>query len=178
MGLPKEQYWQLGSNCGPNALYCLLRAHGVHVNYEELLGFLAPPPEGNSLDELQRAAAHWGMPLKAFRTNRAAFERLKTPFIAHLENQGLRHFVFVTSHDRDGVHLWLPESGEEHFMRNEQFFRLWSGFTLTTGTRSDQGFLEGIVLVEGVMLASMGYWIFAGKATRTARRSPIDASAQ
>ena len=68
--LPSEEYWQVGSACGPNALYCMLRIHGKTVNYLELLKFLSPPESGSSLEELRQASGRWGLQTVVFKTNR------------------------------------------------------------------------------------------------------------
>lgn len=150
--LPREAFWQVGSVCGPNALYVLLRIHGRPVDYHELLNFLSPPSEGSSFTELRSAAERWGLPLRTYKTDRKGFDQLATPFIAHLEYQELAHYGLVVGHTDGKVRLFDPEHGAIYTLPDEQFFRAWSGYALARGDRSWDRFLGVAVLAESLCL--------------------------
>lgn len=146
--LPTEAAWQSGSACGPNVLYCMLRAKGMPVEYRELLVYLSPPEEGSSLEELRRASEHWGLSLKSYKTNRKGFDDLKTPFIAHTEEQGRRHYVLVTGTSDEGVELFDPETAVSSTMPSDAFFRTWTGYALGDGTRWIDRILYLVIALE------------------------------
>ncbi len=145
---PMEQYWQMGSNCGPNALYCMLRIHGKPVEYLELLRYLSPPQEGNSLHELRNASALWGLSSCVYRVEKRDISRLDTPFIAHLENHGSLHFVLVLGQSRGQVKLWDVEQGIETWISEDKFFRMWTGYALATKTMQIGQIVGWLILFE------------------------------
>ena len=146
--LPKEAIWQSGSACGPNVLYCMLRMKGMPVEYQELMVFLSPPEEGNSLEELRLASVRWGLPLKSYKTTRKGFDDLRTPFIAHTEEQGRRHYVLVTGTSDGGVELFDPETAARSTMPSDEFFRMWTGYALGDGTRWIDRILYLVIALE------------------------------
>ncbi len=139
-GLPPElqfeRVWQPGPMCGPNALYFLLRLSGRTVNHQELISFLAPPPKGNSLEELQRAAFHWGLQTEVLRTSRRGLANLHLPFIAHvsLPPGDAGHYVLVLSVSDDDLKFIDGTKGIAVSTHPETFYRDWSGYVLSTGT--------------------------------------------
>ena len=146
--LPKEAIWQSGSACGPNVLYCMLRMKGMPVEYQELMVFLSPPEEGNSLEELRLASVRWGLPLKSYKTTRKGFDDLRTPFIAHTEEQGRRHYVLVTGTSDGGVELFDPETAARSTMPSDEFFRMWTGYRIGDGTRWIDRILYLVIVLE------------------------------
>lgn len=147
--LPIEAAWQSGSACGPNTLYCMLRAKGKPVEYRELFVYLSPPEEGSSLEELRLAAEHWGLSLRSYKTNRGGFDDLKTPFIAHTEDRGLKHYVLVTGTSADGgVELFDPETAARSTMPSDEFYRMWTGYALGDGTHWVDRILYLVIALE------------------------------
>ncbi len=160
--LPKEAYWQSGSACGPNALYVMLRIFNKDVDYDELLRFLSPPPEGNSLAELHDAGTRWGLSTQVFRVNPKELGAFRTPFIAHLENQGLSHMVLVVKSDDSHVCYWNAEDSHVDRVEAHRFRRLWTGYALTIGTR---GFDRMTTLVMTLEAGVLGF-VVVRKITR------------
>ena len=146
--LPKEDYWQTGSACGPNALYCMLRVNDRAVSYLQLLTFLSPAENGSSLEELRTAANHWGLSTTVYKLDRSSIGELRIPFIAHLAVQDLQHHVVVVGLAKDAVLIWDDEKGTAREVANERFFRDWTGYVLSSGTRSTDRYIGGILLVE------------------------------
>lgn len=125
--------WQVAPACGPNALYFMLRINGFNVNYEKLLAGLSPPEKGNSLEELKQAAIKWGMKADAYRLTKSDLSTIRTPFIAHLEYEGILHYVVVVGQDKESVKIWNLEEGKEDVVAIQKFNRMWSGYVLATG---------------------------------------------
>jgi hypothetical protein len=150
--LPKEEFWQRGPVCGPNTLYCLLRIHDKPVNYHALVAQLAPPDEGSSLEELRLAAERWGLALQAYRIDQKDFDALRTPFIAHLERNGKRHYVLVLRRFGTEVEVLDPERGGAHAVNAGEFFRAWTGYALATGTKTPVLVWCSVFLLEAICL--------------------------
>jgi Peptidase C39 family len=153
--LPSQAYWQVESACGANALYCLLRIHRKPANYLEVLNFLSPPKSGSSLEELRRASAHWGLTLTPYTTNRKGFDRIRKPCIAHVEHQGALHFLLVMSNNGSGIAVWDPETGERIDMKEENFFRMWTGYVLAAGLDDGDRILPLLIALEVITLGSL-----------------------
>lgn len=109
--LPGMQRWQIGSACGANCLYCLLRVYGRVVDYDRLLDLLRPTSEGNSLEELRSAASKYGLETSVYRVRAREVEELRMPVIAHMEDRGIKHYVLVVGMRANLVHLWDVEEG-------------------------------------------------------------------
>lgn len=153
--LPREQAWQTGTACGPNALYCMLRIHSTTVDYMRLLNELSPPEEGSSLEELRSSALRHGLTTRIYQSDRVGFDELRLPFIAHLEQYDFRHYVLVVGRDTDGVFIWDDVAGKKKKMRNDRFFKVWTGYALSTGTRNSDGMFTVILLLECLLLLPM-----------------------
>ena len=141
-------YWRIGPACGPNALYCLLRVNDRAVNYPQLLTFLSQTESGSSLEELRGAANHWGLGATVQEFDKSSIGKLKTPFIAHLAVQESQHHVVVVGLAKDNVLIWDDEQGTVREVANERFFRDWSGYVLSTGTRGFDRLVGAILVVE------------------------------
>ena len=130
--VPSQQYWQVGSACGPNALYVLLRIHDRPVDYIELLKHLNPPRSGSSFEEL-RSAARWGLKTSVYQANRKSIGEIDMPFIAHLRFHDAEHYV-VVGRDEEDVQIRDEDRGGVQDMRNDKFFKAWTGYVLASGT--------------------------------------------
>ncbi len=163
--LRREQVWQTGSSCGPNALYFFLRLHGKNVEHRELMQFLSPPAEGNSLEELRQASARYGLEAKVIKTTRSGIAQVDHPFIAHLnlppDNRG--HYVLVL---RSNEHDFVAIDGTNARVvriHPERFFRHWSGHLLVSGTGLLRRGLTVLVWTELVVLIALAGWLVARK---------------
>jgi hypothetical protein len=142
--MPTPDPWQVGPACGPNALYCLLRIRNVGVDYSALLRYLSPPDEGNSLEELRRAAAHWGLELRVYKLGKHQIGEIEEPFIAHITDQGASHHALVVGQDGLGVRIWDPERAHESIVPMPKFARIWSGYVLALGVRNRSFWVSAI----------------------------------
>ncbi len=127
-----EKFWQGGPYCGANSLFCLLRLGGLAVDHEQLIRTLSPPAEGNSLEDLRKAASKLGIQLFALRAGPRDLERLSFPFIAHLKGRHPQpdHFVVVVAFDGKKFDVIDDGVGGIFSIRRERFIRQWSGFVL------------------------------------------------
>jgi hypothetical protein len=152
--LCKEQKWQEGRACGCNTLYCLLQIHGCPVVWEDLLAYLVPPELGNSMEELRRAAAHWGLHTRVMKTDRRGIHELTLPFIAHLETPGaLDHYVLVIGVDEASVRVIDGTTTLVQSLPFDVFCREWTGYALTTGPDRLTKCFSMILVAELLFLA-------------------------
>lgn len=107
--LQLERSFQSGPLCGPNALYLLLRLHGVSVKYEDVVNSIELSDEGCSLEDLKQAAAKFGVS-STCRGNVSANSLTNNvlPAIVHLAvdpsnpiDQNRDHFLVITNEDED-----------------------------------------------------------------------------
>jgi hypothetical protein len=92
--------WAESGRCGANCLYALLKLRGIPVEYEELVDLVAINGAlGSSLEDLQNAAAKYGVELDARKVKPEELGSLPTPFILHVDSltgSGAGHFLTVT----------------------------------------------------------------------------------
>jgi len=146
----------------------MLRIHGKAVSYNELLGFLKPPESGNSLEELRIASEKWGLRTLVYRTNPSGFDRLETPFIVHQNNQSVRHYLLVVSHDDANVTTWNPESGAAETRSRPKFFRAWTGYALATGTKQTFTPMSMLIVVQAALALVLGSYVYSSCCTPVA----------
>lgn len=155
--IPKPSSWQSSSSCGPNALFLFIRLSGVNVDYYELLEGLAPPKEGNSLLELQKAGSKYGLKLNAMKFGQREFENLKVPFIAHLEQYELKHYIIVIDFDEDSITYWNDEKLSPSKMPAARFRKLWTGFCLVTASESDRTYYRFLSVLISILIIPVVY---------------------
>ncbi len=146
--LPVEHYWQTGSACGPNALYCLLKATGRDVDYKQLLISMSPDEKGSSLEDMREAAKRYGLETNAMKLGRQTISNIPTPFIAHFDENNLKHWVLVLNIDRESFGIWNAEKGQIIAMKKPNFFRKWSGYVLSQKQNAKSQFIKTFVFVE------------------------------
>ena len=171
--LQLEQSWQQPNACGADALYYFLRLHHITVDRSSLIAKLAPPPNGNSLEELRRAAKDFGIEARAIKAQRSEFAKLDFPAIVHLQGEGtLDHFVVVLGVEKPNtVHVIDGTNADLAVQHLSEFMRQWTGYALVARSdRKDQLSLAAI-LIEGVCLFAV-----AGRLLLSSRvpRHPIN----
>lgn len=164
--LKLEKSWNIGSHCGPNALYVLCNLSGVDVSLEEVVRQVPIDPEsGCSLADLQTAAGELGLSGEVRFVDAEALQRVPRPFILHLAATQSRpetgHFVTVFDYEqgreRNRFGLIDGTSGEIKYVNPENFFRSFSGYVLvpmgTTTTWPFQVLRVSVTSVALVILA-------------------------
>jgi Peptidase C39 family len=146
--LPNQAFWQVGSACGPNALYCMLIANDKDVDYQELLAFLSPPSDGNSMQELADASHRWKLDVGCYKSDRRGIGRFETPFIAHLDVPGGHHYALITGRNDRGFEVLDPEAGEIKAIDDMKFHKAWSGYVISTKGHAYERYEWIIVMME------------------------------
>lgn len=81
-------------DCGPSALYLLLRIEGLEADLSDLARSLPPQPDsGTSMKELREEATGRGLRLRGVRLRPG--ERLEGPSIAFMSDGAHGHFIVV-----------------------------------------------------------------------------------
>lgn len=176
------------NSCGRVALFSYLYLHLGHEcegGYSAICRELELSDNGTNLLELAVAANHFGLPSAVGRSDMGDLEKLRVPFIAHLnrysfgswvsDDQGTGHFVVVVEVSGGVVHILDPLSGKIVKYSSEKFEASWSG--LLVGPTVKRSFADSIAILvwignfclAGVLLVKQ--WNFrAAKAFRKVRR--------
>lgn len=98
-----EETWQDGTKCGAVALYVVLSMEGSYVSYQQVDDALPDHPEGNSMAELQNAAAKFGLELRPVVVTPEELRKLPMPCIVHWSIRGQKsnpagHFDVLLQH--------------------------------------------------------------------------------
>lgn len=117
--------WREPADCGPNALYILMKIEGYSVTLEEVKALIPlDPVQGCSMEMMIHAAAQLGFDLESRFVRPGDMHKLQRPFILHgytnhEKNQG--HFAVIIDYKRKNrsfgvinpigeTFTWNPES--------------------------------------------------------------------
>jgi ATP-binding cassette subfamily B protein len=115
------------SDCGAAALATLALFHRHQVGLEKVRDLTATDTTGTSLLGLLKAAESMGFSAKAVRcTNVDALGQVPLPAIAHVQDEGIGHFVVLFRTRRGKVLIGDPV-GTLGWESAEEFGRRWSG---------------------------------------------------
>lgn len=96
-------------DCGPNALYLLLRSSGIDVRMEAIERALPPRhSDGYSMAELRDAARACGLSLRGIRIGPDDVP-LDRPVIAHMDQGRSGHYVLLRPIGRTGTMVQVIE---------------------------------------------------------------------
>ncbi len=128
--------WRDPADCGPNALYVLMKLEGRNVTLEEVKKLVPLDPEkGCSMDALIRASEQLGFPVEARFVKPGELSKLPRPFIFHgitSQEKKLGHFVVAVDFDAKKKNYALIDPIRETYGWNPEgsVFYGYSGYVL------------------------------------------------
>jgi hypothetical protein len=133
-----EPAWRDKGDCGPLALYLLMRLHGCHVTIGDVKK-LTPfdPDRGCSLADLESAAERLGFPVETRFVNPRDLDKLPLPLIVHTEGsleRQMGHFdVIVAYYPEDRKYSIIDSTfGTVHKVHQEAILKNYTGYVLLT----------------------------------------------
>jgi predicted double-glycine peptidase len=164
--------------CGTNALYLLLRSHGLPVTYEQVDRQVERSERGASILQLREAAKALGLATRVRRYTLDALAQHATPLIAHVNETYSRaasarrndavnpegHFVLVIGADGRSVRFIDGTVGSITEYTWERFPSYWTGYVLEPVEAAVQWQLWGAVLVSAAWVA-VGIAVFRPRLT-------------
>jgi Peptidase C39 family len=131
-----EPAWREPADCGPLALYGLMRLKGYNVTLEDVkTRCQLDPQEGCSLENLRQLGEQLGMTAEIRYVNVKDIRNVPPPFILHgvtsiAENIG--HFTLVVDYDdKTGNYSWI-DTDHQRLSTNPEFVVLdgYTGYVL------------------------------------------------
>ncbi|MGE3175020.1 MAG: cysteine peptidase family C39 domain-containing protein [Planctomycetota bacterium] len=156
---PRPGFWRTARNAGANALYLLLRGHGLDCRYDELVGAVTVDARGASLSALERGAAACGFDVRVRSSDPRRLASLRLPVLAHLEpssgdvDAGGRLVVVIEyAPDADEVVLCDAATASVLRARRTDFVAQWSGLVVAVADEPAPGPVPGWLGVVGLVL--------------------------
>ncbi|MDR1924087.1 MAG: hypothetical protein LBQ66_06905 [Planctomycetaceae bacterium] len=96
--------WRDRADCGPNALYVLMKLEGCNVTLEQVKNLVPlDPVKGCSMESLIHASEKLGFPVEARFAKPSDISKIPRPFILHgitSQEKNIGHFVVVVDFDK------------------------------------------------------------------------------
>ena len=130
--------WREAIQCGPNALYVLLRLHGWHGSLSEIRSAAQVDDQsGCSLFDLEKCGRQFGVRTSTVSGNCNSLTS-ELPFIAHMDrtDSNVGHFVVVLAFGTDRLSgakaamVYDPILAHEYDLPLAEFERYWSSYAL------------------------------------------------
>jgi ATP-binding cassette, subfamily C, bacteriocin exporter len=112
-------------DCGLAALASIIQHYGVTVSVEALRKYVPLDLQGTSLASLAAAASKLGLTVAAGQAKGDVLRDIPLPAIAHLNTEGIGHFVTIFRVSEKHVHLADPSLGLTK-CSHEAFLKKWS----------------------------------------------------
>jgi len=150
-------FWRVPENSGANVLYLMMRAHGIRVDYGDVVAHLQGGREPTSLEDLRRVASEFGFPCIVYSATPESLGHMSLPIIAHVDSLGQGKLVsgrlaLLARYSNEQTHVVLYDGTEvvRSAVPRSEFNELWSGVVLAPdpGRMSRAG-----ELVAGAILA-------------------------
>lgn len=164
--------WQAPRNCGPNALYVLLRICGIDATLDDVMRRVPVNDEGANLADLADAAEQLGLRNRVVNVSERELYSLSPPFILH-ENvngrgQAAGHFLVVCRFDSDGNAGIIDGISDVYQIATpDRLTRSFSGYALVPEDRLSglpTVFFYRALYVLGGVIAALGFrliWLSA-----------------
>jgi ABC-type bacteriocin/lantibiotic exporter with double-glycine peptidase domain len=151
--------WRSENDCGPLALYLLMRLNHIDVDVDTVKSKIPIDPKfGCSLADLDRAASQLNFPLQSLYVDPMELKLLKPPFIYHGrvgEDHKSGHFNVILQYNAATKKFKLiNQEGESIDERDEkEILHSATGYVLIK--RESYLFLSGIVFLIGLAI----FWL-------------------
>lgn len=154
-------------DCGCACLKMTLRYHGGDANLEYLKEISGTNSRGTTFLGLIQASEKIGLLSEAYQANIEDIKKIKYPFILHVEQEGLFHYLTCFDYDiKNGFTLADPAIGLLKYSQNE-LLKIWkSGYILVVKKADDSVLLKSpnsgyLKWVLGMMKKDTSYYISA-----------------
>jgi ABC-type bacteriocin/lantibiotic exporter with double-glycine peptidase domain len=154
--------WRDQADCGPNALYVLMKLEKYNVTIEHVKKLIPLDPiKGCSMESLIDASKKLGFPIEAKFVKPGNLSKIPRHFILHgitSQTKNLGHFLVIADFDKKKKHYALIDSFRETYAWNPEAFVLYgySGYILIP--RYSNSWKWNVV--SGVTLIVCGVGIF------------------
>jgi hypothetical protein len=128
--------WRDQADCGPNALYVLMKLEGHNVTLQQVKKLVPlDPVRGCSMETLISASKKLGVPVEARFVKPGELSKVPRPFILHgitSQEKNLGHFIVVVDFDKKKKIYSLIDPIRETYTRNPESSLLhgYSGYLL------------------------------------------------
>jgi hypothetical protein len=152
-----EPSWREPADCGPLALYALLRALGENVSLSDVRQRIEiDPVKGCSMEDLQDTARALGVELDVRYVNAVDLSELDPPFILHGETSIARqigHFRLIVGYNPDRKsYTWFNTDLDEIMSNPEDvILRGYSGYVMLPRNHH-QTWIDGVLGCLWVLL--------------------------
>lgn len=152
--------WRSSADCGPNALYSLMRLSGIAIDFQSIRGLIVNRDNGCSLQDLSNVSRSLGLPTEVRFVKPTDFRYLKFPVILHgMKGSKAGHFVTIVSYDSGSKSYGILDPVNDDFSHfpEDRLFLGYSGYVLI----AEQGF-EAVHIINYCLLALIaGLLLFA-----------------
>ncbi|MDR2642688.1 MAG: hypothetical protein LBC74_07830 [Planctomycetaceae bacterium] len=147
--------WRDQADCGPNALYVLMKLEGYNVEIEQVKKLIPLDPiKGCSMESLIRASAELGFPVEARFVKPSNLSKVSRPFILHgitSQEKNIGHFIVVVDFDKKKKNYALIDPIRETFGWNPETSVLhgYSGYVIVPKYSSNRkwNIISGVTLI-------------------------------
>jgi hypothetical protein len=128
--------WRDQADCGPNALYVLMKLEGYNVTLDQVKKLIPlDPVKGCSLESLILASEKLDFPIDARFVKPSDLSKVPRPFILHgitSQEKNLGHFLVVADFDKKKKNFALIDPIRETYGWNPEtsVFHSYSGYIL------------------------------------------------
>jgi hypothetical protein len=128
--------WRDQADCGPNALYVLMKLEGYNVALKQVKELVPlDPVKGCSMESLIQASEKLGFPVEVRFVKPGDLSKVPRPFILHgitSQEKNLGHFIVVVDFDKKKKNYTLIDPIRETYTRNPESSLLYgySGYLL------------------------------------------------
>jgi hypothetical protein len=143
----RENSWRNAFNCGPNALFVFLAAHGHSATLADVRNQIPVTQQGCSFADLERASECFGLSTQTIKTDLAQLKSCVTPAVVLLNGLGqpLGHFVVILNIEDESVTVLDPSTAVVQTVETSQFLRAWTGYALVPRRHSLATITLGVV---------------------------------
>lgn len=149
--------WRDAEHNGANALYLLLKTHGLSMSYEDFLQCAQGPALPQSLTELLAMSRELSQPIEARAITPDELGSMSLPVLTHLEGASPEDgaFVVVLQMQQRAIIVFHGASASIVAMDKESFFRRWSGVVAFTLKGSDRLAFVTVSVLSGFTMATL-----------------------